>query len=211
MGVINAVHIGQPELNLDVRGNMNDLLMAMLARRQARVDSDASEVVPGPIDENPPFDAFTENLAYHWRRYESAAQAPKKPALRPERLVLAAIIRWLKQVPYFRVKRVSVGSMRTAQGFRMGFGGVKGESDLIITPDKDQPFERQIFVECKRPNVIVDGKKVQRAGKQSEDQLKFQHDVEARGDSYVVVTSVQEMIVHLVSLGFTNLPPYRGR
>ena len=89
----------------------------------------------------------------------------------------------------------------------MNFGGQKGESDLILTPHKGQPFERQIHVEVKRPDVVKDGKKVQRAGKQSEDQKTYQERMEERGDAYVVVTSVQELRDYLEGqLGFTGLP-----
>jgi hypothetical protein len=189
---------------------MDDLLAAMLARRIDRLEDKTEDKAPTAesdiTDVNPPFDSLTENVAYHWRRYEDKTQAVKKPALVPERLVLAACIRWLKRVPYLSVKRVSVGAMRTAQGFTMNFGGKKGESDLVLTPDAGQPFERQIHAECKRPDVIVDGRKVQRAGVQSEDQKKYQAEKEARGDKYVVVTSVIELRDFLVSLGFEHLP-----
>lgn len=185
---------------------MDSLLAAMLERRAARFEYERLPPAVEVDDPNPPFDALTDNLAYHWRRYESKTQVVKKPALVPERLVLAACIRWLKKIPYLSVKRVSVGAMRTAQGFTMNFGGKKGESDLIITPDAGQPFERQIHIECKRPDVIIDGKKVQCAGKQSEDQVKYQAEKEARGDKYAVVTSAMELRDFLVSLGFKDLP-----
>ena len=78
---------------------------------------------------------------------------------------------------------------------------------MILTPHKGQPFERQIHVEVKRPDVVKDGKKVQRAGKQSEDQKTYQERMEERGDAYVVVTSVQELRDYLEGqLGFTGLP-----
>jgi hypothetical protein len=88
----------------------------------------------------------------------------------------------------------------------MSFGGKLGESDLVLTPHAGQPFERQIHVEVKRPDVIVDGKKVQRAGKQSDAQKDYQEQMEARGDVYVVVTSVAELRDFLVALGFDRLP-----
>ena len=99
--------------------------------------------------------------------------------------------------------------MRMSSGAVINFGGVKGESDLVLTPHAGQPFERQIHVEVKRPDVVVDGRKIQRAGKQSEHQRQYQIDMEARGDRYVVVTSVTELRDFLVSLGFTGLPPVR--
>ncbi len=189
-----------------------DLLKAMLARRVPKTQAEAEAVVTEILDENPPIDALTEAMAFFWRRYEKHTQGPeKKKAIRPERAVLASCKLWLKKVKYFRVKRVSVGNMRTAAGFVMNFGGAKGESDLIITPDAGQPFERQIHVEVKRPDVIVEGKKVQRAGKQSGDQKTYQEEVEARGDKYVVVTSVQELRDFLEALGFQGLPRCKGR
>ena len=187
-----------------------DILKALLARREAQ-QYKLVDVVSDVGDENPPFDAFTENLAYHWRRYEQQAEKTKTKAIKPEAAVLRSIKLWLRKIAYIDVKRVSVGAMRTAQGFVMNFGGKKGESDLILTPHAGQPFERQIHIEVKRPDVIVDGKKVQRAGKQSEDQKSYQQEMEARGDKYVVVTSVQELRDFLESLGFTGLPKCKGR
>jgi len=191
---------------------MNDVLKGMLERlrqKQAEVAEDIENLSTALTeDDNPPVDEFTENIAYHWRRHEKAsrAKAPEKPALKPEAAVLRALKAWLKRVPNMDVKRVSVGKMRTKAGFMMNFGGKVGESDLILTPHKGQPFERQIHVEAKRPDVIVDGKKVQRAGKQSDNQVKYQQEMEARGDAYVVVTSVAELHDFLESLGFTGLP-----
>jgi hypothetical protein len=187
-----------------------DILKALLARREAQ-QYKLVDIVSDVGDENPPFDTFTENLAYHWRRYERQAEKTKTKAIKPEAAVLRSIKLWLRKIAYIDVKRVSVGAMRTAQGFVMNFGGKKGESDLILTPHAGQPFERQMHIEVKRPDVIVDGKKVQRAGKQSEDQKSYQHEMEARGDKYVVVTSVQELRDFLQSLGFEGLPKCRGR
>lgn len=175
----------------------------MLDRRQQRL---AAERLPEPDDDNPPIDAFTENISYHWRRYDTQSPGPKKKAIKPERAVLAALLRWLKKIPYLDTKRVSVGQMRTPAGHMMRFGGVTGESDLVVTPHAGQPFERQIHIEAKRPDVAVDGKKVQRAGKQSAEQKVYQERMEARGDAYVVVTSVQELRGFLEVLGFTGLP-----
>ncbi len=187
------------------------LLEDMIARRQERLAAERLPIEPDPTDANPPIDEFTDNLTYHWRRYEKHTQAPKKTALKPERLVLAAVIRWLKRVPYLDSKRVSVGMMRTPQGFMMNFGGKLGESDIVITPHAGQPFERQIHCECKRPDVIVDGRKVQRAGKQSDAQKTYEEQMKARGDAYVVVTSVPELRAFLESLGFQDLPKASGR
>lgn len=185
---------------------MEDSMKAMLARIEAR---QVSEPVEETGDDNPPIDALTENLAYHWRRYEKEARHVKKPALKPEASVLRALKTWLKKVEGIDTKRVSVGKMRMSSGAVINFGGVKGESDLVLTPHAGQPFERQIHVEVKRPDVVVDGRKIQRAGKQSEHQRQYQTDMEARGDRYVVVTSVTELRDFLVSLGFTGLPPVR--
>lgn len=184
---------------------VDDLLKEMLARRAERAEEEPAPAVEAS-DANPPFDALTDNMAYHWRRYEAQADRPKRPALKPEAAVLRALKTWLKKITYIDTKRVSVGKMRTQAGFVMNFGGVKGESDLILTPHKGQPFERQIHVEVKRPDVVVDGKKVQRAGKQSDDQKRYQEAMEARGDKYVVVTSVQELRDFLEVLGFEGLP-----
>ena len=186
--------------------DMSDLLKAMLERRKLRIEPAVVQDMADIMDDNPPIDAFTEAIAYFWRRYEHQTKAPGKKALKPERAVLTSCKTWLKKVKCIDTKRVSVGAMRTAQGFVMNFGGVKGESDLILTPHKGQPFERQIHVEVKRPDVVVDGKKVQRAGKQSEDQKSYQERMEERGDAYVVVTSVQELRDYLEGLGFTDLP-----
>lgn len=175
---------------------MDELLKKMLERREAQKE----------VDDNPPIDLFTEQIAYHWGRYERQAAARSRPALKPEASVLRSIKTWLKKIPNMDVKRVSVGRMRTKAGFMMNFGGKLGESDLILTPHKGQPFERQIHVEVKRPDVIVDGKKVQRAGKQSDNQAKYQAEMEARGDAYVVVTSVGELRDFLAGLGFQDLP-----
>ena len=186
--------------------DMSDLLKAMLERRKLRVEPAVVQDMANIMDDNPPIDAFTEAIAYFWRRYEHQTDAPKKAAIKPERAVLASCKTWLKKVNCIDTTRVSVGAMRTAQGFVMNFGGVKGESDLILTPHKGQPFERQIHVEVKRPDVVIVGKKVQRAGKQSEDQRSYQERMEDRGDAYVVVTSVQELRDYLEGLGFTGLP-----
>lgn len=183
---------------------MDELLKQMLQRLEKPADTTPEEVTDA--SENPPIDTFTEQIAYHWARYDQRDGPAKRPALKPEASVLRSIKTWMKRVPGMDVKRVSVGKMRTKAGFMMNFGGKVGESDLIITPHKGQPFERQIHVEVKRPDVIVDGKKVQRAGKQSDNQVKYQAEMEARGDAYTVVTSVGELRDFLVSLGFQDLP-----
>lgn len=183
---------------------MDDLLKRMLERRDPSPSTHSEAPTEGL--ENPPIDAFTEQIAYHWNRMERQAAAAKRPALKPEASVLRSIKNWLRKIQGIDVKRVSVGKMRTKAGFMMNFGGKLGESDLILTPHKGQPFERQIHVEVKRPDVIVDGKKVQRAGKQSDNQARYQAEMEARGDAYVVVTSVAELRDFLESLGFTDLP-----
>lgn len=183
---------------------MDELLKKMLARRDPSPSTPSEPPTEGLV--NPPIDTFTEQIAYHWDRYDKVKRLAERPALRPEASVLRSIKTWMKKVPHMDTKRVSVGKMRTSHGFMMNFGGKLGESDLIITPHKGQPFERQIHVEVKRPDVIVDGKKVQRAGKQSDNQVKYQQEMEARGDAYVVVTSVAELRDFLVSLGFTDLP-----
>lgn len=184
---------------------MGDLLAEMLARR-AQISA-PPEVVEAAPDSNPPFDEFTENIARHWRRLEKHAELPKRSAIKPEASVLRSLKVWLKKVPGIDTRRVSVGQMRNKMGFTMSFGGESGESDLVLTPHKGMPFERQIFVEAKRPDVIIEGKKVQRAGKQSANQVLFQQKVEARGDKYVVVTSVEELREFLASIGFSDLPP----
>lgn len=182
---------------------MDELIQAMLARRAER---EAPAPAASDDDPNPPVDELTENMAYHWRRSEKQADRPKRVAIKPEAAVLRSLKTWLKKIPYIDTKRVSVGKMRSQAGFVINIGGVKGESDLVLTPHKGQPFERQIHVEAKRPDVIIDGKKVQRAGKQSEDQKRYQEAMEARGDRYVVVTSVQELRDFLEVLGFEGLP-----
>jgi hypothetical protein len=185
----------------------SDLLKAMLERRKVAVEPEVVQDMADIVDENPPIDAFTEAIAYFWRRYATQTKPiAKKPSTKPEAAVLRSCKLWLKKCINIDTKRVSVGAMRTAQGFVMNFGGVKGESDLILTPHKGQPFERQIHVEVKRPDVVVDGKKIQRAGKQSEDQKSYQERMEERGDAYTVVTSVKELRDYLESLGFTDLP-----
>lgn len=191
---------------------MDELLKAMLARRQERIEEDGADE-PAPVveegaDDDPPFDALTENMAFHMRRWNKAdpKSRPQK-AKKPEASVLRSLKTWLKKIPYIDSQRVSVGMMRTAHGFMMNLGGELGQSDLVLTPHKGQPFERQIHVEVKRPDVIIDGKKVQRAGKQSDAQKEFQAKMEARGDAYVVVTSVTELRDFLVTLGFEFLPP----
>lgn len=183
---------------------MDDLLRAMMARRAKIV------IPPKPEskDDNPPFDEFTENIGYHWRRRERLALLrPKAVAHKPERSVLAAIKRWLAKISYFETRRISVGQMRNNTGVVINFGGTLGQSDIVITPHAGQPFERQIHVECKRPGIVIDGKKVQRAGKQSDAQKAFQDRMESIGDKYVVVTSVTELREFLVTLGFAQLPP----
>ena len=195
---------------------MNDLLKAMLARRAERErpldDLPVVDVVaPDPEDPHPSIDAFTENIAYHWRRYEREPQRAKVKAVKPEAAVLAAIKRWMIKVSGIDCKRVSVGKMRTSHGFMMNLGGDLGESDLVLTPHKGQPFERQIHVEVKRPKVVIDGKTRQAAGIQSAAQKAYQQRVEARGDKYVVVTSVDELRSYLESIGFTDLPRTSGR
>jgi hypothetical protein len=191
------------------------LLDEMLARRQERMAAERLPIELEVGDDNPPFDAFTDNIAYHWRRRESRSFAntrgPKVTAHKPERLVLAAILRWLKKIPYIDSKRVSVGMMRTPSGYMMNFGGKLGESDIVLTPHAGQPFERQVHVEVKRPDIVIDGKKVQCAGKQSDAQKTYQEQMESRGDRYVVVTSVPELRAFLESLGFENLPKASGR
>ncbi len=188
---------------------MDELMQAMLARRaerEATVAVPPESPAPSPEDPNPPIDQLTENIAYHWRRFEEHAARQKRVAIKPEAAVLRSLKTWLKKITYIDTKRVSVGKMRTQAGFVMNFGGIKGESDLILTPHKGQPFDRQIHVEVKRPDVVVDGKKIQRAGKQSDDQKRYQEAMEARGDKYVVVTSVQELRDFLEVLGFEGLP-----
>ena len=196
---------------------MDELLKKMLERRSSSPSTQSEEPMAGssePTDDLPWYldpndpapDVFCEQLAWHLSRVNKPDKAPKVKASKPERAVLAAIKRWMAKIPNMDTKRVSVGKMRTKSGFMMNFGGKVGESDLIITPHKGQPFERQIHVEVKRPDVIIDGKKVQRAGKQSDNQVKYQAEMEARGDSYVVVTSVAELRIFLESLGFTDLP-----
>jgi hypothetical protein len=185
---------------------MDDLLAQMMARRNRVVDA-MPEATIDPTDDNPPIDAMTENLAYHWRRYERQATAPKQSALKPEASVLRSIKLWCRKLVGIDIKRVSVGRMLSAQGFVMNFGGIKGESDLILTPHAGQPFDRQIHVEVKRPEVMIGGKIAQRAGKQSEDQKAYQERMEARGDKYVVVTSVWDLREYLLELGFQSLPP----
>jgi hypothetical protein len=183
----------------------DDVLAAMLARRAAK----AEEAVPEPLasdDENLPIDALTENLAYHMRRWNKQVEPRAPKAIKPEASVLKSIKTWLKKIPYIDTKRVSVGKMRNQHGFMMNFGGQLGESDLVLTPHAGQPFERQIHVEVKRPDIIIDGKKVQRAGKQSDNQKRYQEQMEARGDKYVVVTSVKELRDFLEVLGFEGLP-----
>lgn len=183
----------------------DDVLAAMLARRAAK----AEEAVPEPLasgDENPPIDALTENLAYHMRRWNKQVEPRAPKAIKPEASVLRSIKTWLKKIPYIDTKRVSVGKMRNQHGFMMNFGGQLGESDLVLTPHAGQPFERQIHVEVKRPDIIIDGKKVQRAGKQSDNQKRYQEQMEARGDKYVVATSVKELRDFLEVLGFEGLP-----
>lgn len=192
-----------------------EMLKALIAKAQQRIAPEVTEQESAPQeegkveDDNPPFDTLTENIAYHWRRYESKAREVKEPARKPEASVLKALKTWLKKLEGIDVKRVSVGKMMMRTGAVINFGGVKGESDLILTPHKGQPFDRQIHVEVKRPDIIIEGKKVQRAGKQSDDQKQYQADMEARGDKYVVVTSVYELREYLVTLGFTNLPTVR--
>lgn len=176
-----------------------------MARRAAK----AEEAVPEPLasdDENLPIDALTENLAYHMRRWNKQVEPRAPKAIKPEASVLKSIKTWLKKIPYIDTKRVSVGKMRNQHGFMMNFGGQLGESDLVLTPHAGQPFERQIHVEVKRPDIIIDGKKVQRAGKQSDNQKRYQEQMEARGDKYVVVTSVKELRDFLEVLGFEGLP-----
>lgn len=191
---------------------MSDLLKAMLARRQERESPPDPLTDAPPINDlNPPIDALTENVAYHWRRYEREAFTPKTKAIKPEASVLAQIKRWMLKVIGIDCKRVSVGMMRTSHGFMMNLGGDLGESDLVLTPHVGQPFERQIHVEVKRPKIAIDGKTVQTAGVQSAAQKIYQQKVEARGDKYVVVTSVDELRSYLESLGFTNLPRTSGR
>lgn len=185
---------------------MSDLLAQMMARRQPVSEQAKLEPVADPLDDNPPFDALTENLAFHFHRYENQIRKSKPPAAKPEAAVLRAIKLWCRKLVGVDVKRVSVGVMRTSHGFAMNLGGVKGESDLILTPHAGQPFDRQIHVEVKRPEVKVDGKIIQRAGKQSDDQKAYQERMEARGDKYTVVASVWELREFLVSLGFQNLP-----
>lgn len=182
-----------------------DLLAAMLARRAVKAEEPV-QAQPEPEEENPPIDALTENLAYHMRRWNKQAEPRAPKAIKPEASVLKSIKTWLKKITYIDTKRVSVGKMRNQHGFMMNFGGQLGESDLVLTPHAGQPFERQIHVEVKRPDVIIDGKKVQRAGKQSDNQKRYQEQMEARGDKYVVVTSVNELAEFLSSLGFENLP-----
>jgi len=177
----------------------------MLKRRQDRIAS-VRLPDPDPEDENPPFDSLTENMAYHMRRWNKMVEPKKAKAVRSEASVLASIKNWLKKIEGMDVKRVSVGKMRNQAGFMMNFGGVVGESDLILTPHAGQPFERQIHVEVKRPEIRVDGKIVQTGGKQSDNQKKYQADMEARGDRYYVVTSVDELRITLEGLGFTGLP-----
>jgi hypothetical protein len=183
----------------------NDLLAAMLARRAAKAEEPV-QAQPELEDEHPPIDALTENLAYHMRRWNKQVEPRAPKAIKPEASVLKSIKTWLKKIPYIDTKRVSVGKMRNQHGFMMNFGGQLGESDLVLTPHAGQPFERQIHVEVKRPDVIIDGKKVQRAGKQSDNQKRYQEQMEARGDKYVVVTSVMELADFLSSLGFEGLP-----
>lgn len=182
-----------------------DVLSEMLKRRQDRIAS-VRLPDPDPEDENPPFDSLTENMAYHMRRWNKMVEPKKAKAVRSEASVLASIKNWLKKIEGMDVKRVSVGKMRNQAGFMMNFGGVVGESDLILTPHAGQPFERQIHVEVKRPEIRVDGKIVQTGGKQSDNQKKYQADMEARGDRYYVVTSVDELRITLEGLGFTGLP-----
>lgn len=192
-----------------------EMLKALIAKAQQRItpaepEPDAEAEIDGEvIDENPPIDGFTEQIAYHWRRFNPSPREVKEPARKPESSVLKALKTWLKKLEGIDVKRVSVGKMMMRTGAVINFGGVKGESDLILTPHKGQPFDRQIHVEVKRPDIIIEGKKVQRAGKQSDDQKQYQADMEARGDKYVVVTSVYELREYLVTLGFTNLPVVR--
>ena len=69
-----------------------------------------------------------------------------------------------------------------------GLGAYLGVSDLIAIKDG-----RLIFVELKAPEGVDKRGRKKKAGRQSENQVKFEFDVESHGGEYFVVRSVEDI------------------